>query len=66
MLFSAITDGVAAPTSWFNYSFQRQEMQTAFHQESLASGRNKLLLTAAVSAGKSKIDSGYDVPVIAK
>ena len=38
----------------------------AFHKESLDSGRDKLLLTAAVSAGKSKIDSGYDVPAIAK
>ena len=42
-------------------------MQSAFRAEAKeGDSKNKLLLTAAVAAGKSKIDKGYDVPVIAR
>ena len=41
-------------------------MSKEFSRESMRSGKPKLLVTAAVAAGKSKIDAGYDVPYIAK
>ena len=47
-------------------SFLSQEMNDAFEQESYATKQPKLLLTAAVAAGKSKIDGGYDIPVLAR
>lgn len=36
----------------------------AFENESSKTGQPRLLLTAAVAAGKKKIDAGYDVPVL--
>ena len=41
-----------------------QDMRKAFEQESLATSRPSLLMTAAVPAGKSYIDGGYDIPLI--
>ena len=38
----------------------------AFDHESYLSKKPRLLLTAAVAAGKSKIDGGDDVPTIAR
>lgn len=43
-----------------------QQLREAFDRESLTSGRPRLLLTAAVAAGKKNIDSGYDVPAIGR
>jgi len=41
-------------------------MRTAFENESSETGHPRLLLTAAVAAGKKKIDAGYDVTVLTK
>ena len=43
-----------------------QELKAAFQSEASTSGLPPLLLTAAVAAGKSKIDAGYDIPAIAR
>ena len=43
-----------------------QEMHAAFVAESSSSGKPRLLLTAAVPAGKSTIDNGYEVAEIAQ
>jgi len=36
----------------------------AFDGEETTSGKDRLLLSVAVPAGKSYIDNGYDVPTI--
>ena len=41
-------------------------MYQAFEAEGLMTGRSRLLLTAAVAAGKITIDSAYEVPEIIK
>ena len=41
-------------------------MRLAFEVNGKNTGQERLLLTAAVAAGKSKIDAGYDVPVLSK
>ena len=43
-----------------------QEMRDQFDEEAEETGQPALLLTAAVAAGKSKIDAGYDVRAIAR
>lgn len=43
-----------------------QELKSAFEQESYHTGRQRLILTAAVPAGKSNIDAGYDIPNVAR
>ncbi|XP_067863876.1 acidic mammalian chitinase-like [Heptranchias perlo] len=43
-----------------------QEMVAAFEAEGKSSGRPRLLLSLAVPAGMSIIDSGYDVPQLGK
>ena len=45
---------------------ETQELRAGFEQEAATTGRERLLLTAAVPAGKSNIDSGYDIPEINK
>jgi len=42
-----------------------QELKAAFNQEGAQTGRAPLLLTAAVAAGKSTVDAGYEIPQIA-
>ncbi|XP_071953623.1 probable chitinase 10 isoform X2 [Antedon mediterranea] len=42
-----------------------QEMRVAFNAEAIPTGKERLLLTAAVSAGESKIDRGYEVAKLA-
>ena len=41
-------------------------MKQAFVADAASSGRPRLLLTAAVGAGKDKIDTAYDIPVISR
>ncbi|GFS17169.1 chitinase-3-like protein 1 [Elysia marginata] len=41
-----------------------QELRAAFDAEGIQTNRQALLLTAAVAAGKEKIDKGYDIPAI--
>ncbi|XP_051529370.1 acidic mammalian chitinase-like [Myxocyprinus asiaticus] len=43
-----------------------KELVEAYEAESKASGRPKLMLTAAVAAGKGTIDAGYEIAEIAK
>jgi len=43
-----------------------QEMRAAFEAEAAATGNEPLLLTAAVAAGKDKIDTAYEVDAIAQ
>lgn len=43
-----------------------RETRLAFDAEAKTSGNPRLLLATAVSAGKDKIDTGYDIPEISK
>uniref|UniRef100_A0A8D0P796 Acidic mammalian chitinase n=1 Tax=Sus scrofa TaxID=9823 RepID=A0A8D0P796_PIG len=43
-----------------------KEMLTAFEEEAKNTGRPRLLITAAVSAGKGTIDAGYEIAEIGK
>jgi len=43
------------------FSLLIQEVQLAFATEASTTGRPKLLLTAAVAAGKPEIDNGYEI-----
>ncbi|GFS04103.1 chitinase-3-like protein 1 [Elysia marginata] len=49
-----------------NFVFLMQELRTAFENEARVSGLPRLLLTAAVPAGKDKVDVGYDVPALTR
>lgn len=41
-------------------------MREAFEKEAKESGKDRLLLTAAVSAGKEKIETSYNISAIAE
>lgn len=43
-----------------------QELKEAFETEALQTGKPRLLLTAAVAAGKDQIDNGYEITEISK
>lgn len=43
-----------------------QELLEAFEAEGTATGRPRLLVTAAVAAGKGTIDAGYEIAEMAK
>ena len=43
-----------------------QETREAFNNEAAATGKDRLLFTSAVGAGRSVIDSAYDVPAMAE
>ena len=55
--FSALTSDMIVPF---------QELREAFEYEYMVTGRERLLLTAAVSAGKLAIDAGYEIKELAK
>ena len=41
-------------------------MRAAFEAEAASTGSERLLLTAAVAAGKATIDAGYEIDLISK
>ncbi|XP_028925197.1 chitotriosidase-1 [Ornithorhynchus anatinus] len=43
-----------------------QELLSAFEEEGKSTGRDRLLLSAAVAAGRSNIDGGYEIDKISK
>ncbi|KAJ0064422.1 hypothetical protein NL108_006441, partial [Boleophthalmus pectinirostris] len=43
-----------------------KELRGAYEAEAVATGQSRLLLSAAVSAGKATIDAGYEIAEIAK
>ena len=43
----------------------QQKLRAAFNQEAIDTGREPLLLTAALDVGKSTIDAGYEVALLA-
>jgi len=43
-----------------------QELLAAYEKEAIDSGRPRLLLTAAVAAGKGNIDGGYEIAEVSK
>ncbi|CAI4225573.1 unnamed protein product [Auanema sp. JU1783] len=49
---------------YINFANLIQEMKEACKSEAMKTGREVLLVTAAVSASKETIDSGYNVPAI--
>ncbi|ELT90300.1 hypothetical protein CAPTEDRAFT_205081 [Capitella teleta] len=54
------------PEDKWRFSKLVQEMANGYTKESMVTGKPRLLLTAAVAAGKFKIDAGYDVAFISK
>ena len=48
------------------YGFIFQTLRTKYNNEVLTSGRSRLLLTAAVAAGQSTIESAYEINIIAQ
>ena len=43
-----------------------QELKEGFESEAATSGKPRLLLTAAVPAGKATIDAGYEIATISR
>lgn len=58
-------EGPAAPASAFTPAFFPQDLATAFQEEDQSSGKERLLLTAAVPTGHDHVDAGYEVGKIA-
>ncbi|KIH62627.1 glycosyl hydrolase, family 18 [Ancylostoma duodenale] len=56
----------SGPDDVRNYASFIQELHDACVEEANQTGKPRLLVTAAVSAGESTIDAGYDVPSIAR
>lgn len=57
--------GNSPPEDKQRFTLLCQELLTAFKKESAASGKPRLLLTAAVAAGKKTIDSAYEISKLA-
>lgn len=49
-----------------NFATLCKELRQAYEEEARMSDKERLLVTAAVAAGKSNIDPAYDVPALAK
>lgn len=58
--------GNSPPDDKLRFTDLCKELLTAFKKESAASGKTRLLLTAAVAAGKKTIDSAYEVSKLAE
>ncbi|KAK2163330.1 hypothetical protein NP493_1463g01044 [Ridgeia piscesae] len=48
------------------FTFLVQELREAFDEDALATGKDRLLLTAAVGAGKGTIDRAYEVDKLSR
>uniref|UniRef100_A0A8C5LT07 chitinase n=1 Tax=Leptobrachium leishanense TaxID=445787 RepID=A0A8C5LT07_9ANUR len=60
------SDRGSPPQTQQQFSVLLQEMHDAFVQEASQSNKPRLLISAAVSAGKSTIDSGYQIPQLSQ
>ncbi|KAI8496460.1 Endochitinase 1 [Branchiostoma belcheri] len=49
-----------------NFALLVQELREAYDAEAVPPGKERLLLSAAVSAGKTHIEAGYDIPTLAR
>uniref|UniRef100_A0A452J628 Acidic mammalian chitinase n=1 Tax=Gopherus agassizii TaxID=38772 RepID=A0A452J628_9SAUR len=58
--------GDSLPEDKYRYTILIQEMLEAFKAEAASTGLPRLLVTAAVSAGKGTIDAGYEIAEIGK
>ena len=58
--------GNSPPEDKHGYTLLCQELRNAYENEATESGKERLLLTAAVPAGKFAIDAGYEVDKIAE
>ncbi|KAE8623449.1 hypothetical protein XENTR_v10005612 [Xenopus tropicalis] len=54
------------PEDKHRFTILTQEMLKAFEDEAAATNQSRLLMTAAVSAGKGTIDAGYEIAEIGK
>ncbi|XP_069125184.1 acidic mammalian chitinase-like [Argopecten irradians] len=54
------------PTDKVNFGLLCKELHEAYENESAQTGNSRLLVTAAVAAGKTDIDPAYDVPTMAQ
>ena len=63
-MFMWIIVNIQHNASYIGYALQ--ELYTTFAREATESGKPRLLLTAAVAAGKDKIDPGYEVKELAR
>ena len=46
------------------FSLLCEELRAGYEAEAVATGQERLLVTAAVAAGQSTVDSAYDIPRI--
>ncbi|XP_029429792.1 acidic mammalian chitinase-like [Rhinatrema bivittatum] len=60
------SDRGSPPETQQLFSILLQEMYEAFVQEASQSNQPRLLISAAVSAGKSTIENGYQIPQLSK
>ncbi|KAK7915797.1 hypothetical protein WMY93_011558 [Mugilogobius chulae] len=63
---SAIRGARQSPEDKHRFTILCQELLAAFEKEAAETGKPRLLLTAAVPAGKANIDNGYEVAEVAK
>lgn len=57
-------EGPASPCLCLHSAFFPQDLAKAFQEEARASGKSRLLLTAAVPTGRGHVDAGYEVDKI--
>lgn len=57
---------LSGPCLWVHSELPLQDLAKAFQQEAQTSGKERLLLSAAVAAGRTTIDAGYEVDKIAQ
>lgn len=57
---------LSGPCLWAHPELPLQDLAKAFQQEAQTSGKERLLLSAAVPAGRTNIDAGYEVDKIAQ